>query len=184
MPTIFTHAIFAAALGKAYASKPLPIRFWLLTAVCSMLPDADVIGFAFGVRYSSILGHRGITHSIAFAVLIGVAVAAFCFKKPRPFSNAGLTVYFALATLSHSLLDMLTDGGLGVALFAPLSAERYFLPWRPVEVSPIGVEFFSARGLDVIASEIFYVWLPAFCVLAFALIYRRIRSGKEGHITR
>ena len=36
-----------------------------------MLPDLDVIGFFFGVRYDDMLGHRGITHSLAFAMAEG-----------------------------------------------------------------------------------------------------------------
>lgn len=34
--------------------------------VCSMIPDLDVIGLAFGVRYGDPWGHRGMTHSIFF----------------------------------------------------------------------------------------------------------------------
>ncbi len=182
MPTIFSHAIFAIAVGRAYTSEPLPIRFWVLTALCAMLPDADVIGFAFGVRYNTLLGHRGVTHSLAFAILAGSVVAAVGFRKARSFCTTNLALYFTLVTFSHSMLDMLTNGGLGVALLAPLSAKRYFLPWRPVEVSPIGVGFFSGRGLDVIASEILWIWLPALCVLAVALIYRKIRNSGRGGV--
>jgi hypothetical protein len=36
------------------------------------------------------------------------------------------------------------------------------LPFRPIEVSPIGVrQFFSERGLTVLASEMLWVWLPS-----------------------
>ena len=76
MPTIFSHAIFASAVGKAYVSEPMPLRFWVLTATSAMLPDVDAIGFAFGVPYDSMLGHRGLTHSIAFAVLVGLVVGS------------------------------------------------------------------------------------------------------------
>lgn len=179
MPSIFSHAIFAASAGRAYASGPLPLRFWALTALCAMLPDADVIGFAFGVSYGSMLGHRGLTHSIAFSIFAGAVVRIFGFRKMRGFGPAKLFIYFALVTLSHPLLDMLTDGGLGVALFAPFSAERYFFPWRPIKVSPIGMGFFSERGLEVLLSEIIWVWLPAGLLLAGALIYRRIAGGRK-----
>jgi inner membrane protein len=145
-----------------------------------MLPDADVIGFAVGIRYGSMFGHRGLTHSVAFAVLTGVIVALFVSRKTQALGRGALILYFTLATLSHPLLDMLTNGGLGVALFAPLSGERYFLPWRPIEVSPIGMRFFSGRGLDVVVSEIVWVWLPAAFVLASAWLYRKLRDrGKR-----
>ena len=134
-----------------------------------MLPDVDAIGFAFGVRYGSMLGHRGLTHSMAFAVLVGVVVGTlFLERQSTGLSRLQLVSYFTLVTLSHPLFDAMTNGGLGVALFAPFSRARYFFPWRPIEVSPIGMEFFSARGLEVLASEIVWVWLPAFLVYVAA----------------
>jgi len=40
----------------------------------------------------------------------------------------------------------MTKGGLGVAFFSPFDNSRYFLPWRPIRVSPIAIHrFFSAR---------------------------------------
>src|SRR5919106_6577196 len=41
----------------------------------SMLPDADVVALAFGVAYEDAWGHRGATHSLVFAALIGAAAA-------------------------------------------------------------------------------------------------------------
>lgn len=180
MPTIFSHAFFATAIGRAAFANHLPLRFWLLTALCAILPDADVIGFSFGVRDGSMLGHRGFTHSILFAFSVGALVAALAFRNVRiGLSRATLFGYFLLVTLSHPLLDMFTDGGSGVALFAPFSTRRYFFPWRPVEASPIGMRFFGDRGLDVIASEMIWVWLPALVILGVAAIMRRLRrAGK------
>jgi inner membrane protein len=37
------------------------------------------------------------------------------------------------------LLDMLTNGGLGIAVFSPFSRERFFFPVQPIPVSPIGL---------------------------------------------
>ena len=47
----------------------------------SLLPDADVIGFSMGVEYGDPWGHRGATHSIAFAV--GVAAVAGLVARAR-----------------------------------------------------------------------------------------------------
>jgi inner membrane protein len=59
-------------------------------------------------------------------------------------------------------------------LFAPFSNERYFFPWRPIEVSPIGVgSFFSEWGLRVIGSELRWVWLPSAVVSALGYVARR-----------
>jgi inner membrane protein len=175
MPTIFSHAFFASALGSAFAPKHQRGRFAVLTALCAILPDADVISFAFGVNYRSVLGHRGITHSLVFALLVGGLVAAFCFRGLEV-SRWKLAAYFSIVTFSHPLLDMLTNGGLGVALFAPFSEERFFFPWRPVRVSPIGVGFFSERGLAVILSELIWIWLPS---IAIAIVFWTIRLASN-----
>ena len=84
-------------------------------------------------------------------------------KAPWP---AALLLF--LATVSHPLLDMLTSGGLGCALFAPFNNERLFFPWQPIKVSPIGLGFFSARGLAVLASEAVWVVLPSVILLLAA----------------
>jgi inner membrane protein len=90
-----------------------------------------------------------------------------------------LWFYFFLATASHGLLDAMTDGGLGVAFFSPFATTRYFLPWRPILVSPIGVtRFFSPRGLAVLRGEIFWIWLPA-AILAFcSYVFHRFRGPR------
>ena len=152
----------------------MPARFWLLTAGCAMLPDIDVVGLSFGVPYTSMWGHRGITHSIFFALLTGIVVGLVSFAGEQR-NRFVLVVYFFLVTLSHPLLDALTNGGRGVALFAPFSATRYFSPWRPIEVSPLGIGFFCERGLEVIASEIIWVWLPALLIYLTATFYKHIR---------
>jgi inner membrane protein len=180
VPSIFSHAIFATVIGKACVSKQPPFHFWVLTAVCAMLPDADGIAFVLRIPYGSMLGHRGITHSIFFAAVVGLVAGMITFVTTRgQFSRTGLVIYFALVTLSHPLLDALTNGGRGVALFAPLDGARYFFPWRPIEVSPIGLEFFSERGLEVIASEIVWVWLPALLIWSAVWIYRKSRKGNK-----
>lgn len=179
MPTIFSHAIFAVVLGKAGLKKSVTFWFWFLTAVCAIIPDADVITRSFGIERGSLFSHRGFTHSIFFALLFGgfTAFVAHKFLKTN-IPYAKLFIFFALATFSHPFLDMLTDGGSGVALLAPFSNERFFLPFRPIEVSPIGFGFFSERGIEVILSEIFWVWLPAFSILLISLFARKTMKKK------
>lgn len=76
--------------------------------------------------------------------------------------------------MSHGLLDAMTDGGRGIAFFSPFSNHRYFLPWRPIRVSPIG-------GIDfgVLWSEVRWVWLPAMAVAAIAAIRRRLQRARS-----
>jgi inner membrane protein len=136
--------------------------------VAAALPDIDVIAFRFGIPYDDQFGHRGATHSLAFAVLIGVLAALFSrrLKSSRLLAFCAL----ALATASHTLTDMLTNGGRGVELFWPLDTGRYFFPFRPVEVSPIGAaHFLSSDALLVIASEWLWLLVP---VILFASLVR------------
>ena len=176
MPSAFTHSIFAIALGKTFSPlQKQPWKFWLLAMFCASIPDADVIAFRFGIPYSDMFGHRGITHSIFFSFLLGFVVTLLFYPKIRRFSKTfvALTLFFGLATLSHALLDMLTNGGLGCALFAPFSAERYFFPVRPIKVAPLSAaRFFTERGLRVFQSEFMIVWLPCLLIIFIAMMYR------------
>ena len=129
-----------------------------------MLPDIDVIGFSFGIQYGDMFGHRGLTHSLCFALLAGGLAA---WKIPSPKSQAPnpnrltMFLWFTAVTASHGVLDALTNGGRGIAFFAPFSNHRYLFPWRPIQVSPIGAGFFSSRGLNVLASEARWIWVPS-----------------------
>ena len=176
MASAFTHASVAVALTKTISKEKRDWRFWTLLAVSAVLPDADVIGFAFGIHYDQLLGHRGLSHSILFAALWSLLVVLWEFRAVARNSKQWWALFglFFLATASHGLLDAMSNGGLGVAFFSPFDSTRYFLPWRPINVSPIGVGgFWSERGAAVILSEFLYVWLPLSAIWAVAWILRR-----------
>jgi len=178
MATIISHSVAALALGKVFSWERKSAIFWVLTAVCAALPDIDVIGFSFGIRYHDLLGHRGLTHSLVFALVAGCLVVPIAFRDVEVFSAGWwkLSTYFFVVIASHGLLDALTNGGLGVAFFAPFSNERFFFPWRPIEVSPIGLEpFLTERGLQVIISELKWIWIPSGLLVAMAETYRRLK---------
>jgi inner membrane protein len=124
----------------------------LLWAALSMLPDADVIGFRLGVKYADPWGHRGATHSFCFALGVACLLGALA---PRFARGALRTAVFAWVVVgSHAILDTLTDGGLGCALWWPFDHQRYFAPFHPIPVAPIGRHFFSSVGLTVARSEL------------------------------
>ena len=141
--------------------------FW---AALSFLPDADVIGFGLGIRYEDAWGHRGATHSLAFSLALGAAIGLLAPRFGRPALRTG--VMAALVVASHALLDTLTDGGLGCALFWPFDLTRYFAPWTPLPVSPIGLGYLSPYGLYVATVEI-VVFAP---LLLYALARNRTRQ--------
>jgi inner membrane protein len=177
MASAFTHAIVGFAAAVAYAGTPTPRRLWLLAAGVSVLPDADVIGFPLGVRYASLLGHRGLSHSLAFAAALGIVVTTLAFRELRVGSGAwwGRSLFFAAVTASHGALDALTNGGLGVAFFAPFELKRYFFPFRPIVVSPVDARrFVGAWAARVLASEVRWVWIPTLALLLAALALRKV----------
>ena len=174
MPTVMTHAIVGLTAGTCAPFTHRAGLFWVLSAALPMAPDLDVVGLPLGVPFLSMWGHRGISHSIAAAVAIGVVTAALTSRRLRV-RPLPLAVYFAVITASHGLFDALTDGGPGVAFFAPFDDARFFLPWRPLPVSPLAARFFSAWGWLVFRAELTYVWIPALVVAAIALSVRRRR---------
>src|SRR5215468_10149758 len=177
MPSIPTHFLVGAALRQA-APEPTrnDWRFWTAAVLCSALPDVDVVGFSFGVQYGELWGHRGMTHSILFAALTGMVAAMFLGGGRAQFLWNALLLF--LVTASRGILDAMTNGGLGIAFFSPFDTTRYFLPWRPIVVSPIGLgHFLSERGAAAVASELIYVWIPA--VTIGFLLYASQRASRH-----
>jgi inner membrane protein len=157
-----------------------------LGIACSIAPDIDVIAAFFGVHHGDLLGHRGFTHSLICAAAF--ASVAF-FAVPRtlnpPVNQVLVWTYLFLAAASHGLLDALTDrSGLGIPFFWPFDSTRYFFPFTPIAMSPIGTHFFSGHGLMVLLSELRWVWIPSLVFSGLAvlirhfLIRRSIRNDK------
>ncbi|MHC4660167.1 MAG: metal-dependent hydrolase [Planctomycetota bacterium] len=181
MASVITHAVTGLAAGKIVTGKEMPGRFWALSVICPLLPDIDGIGFMMGVPYGSFFGHRGFFHSPFFALLLGLAATAVFFDGVFSRKWWLLALYFSLITATHGVLDAMTDGGHGIAFLSPFTNARFFLPWRPLVVAPIGIlEFFSGWGLTVMLYEMIYILIPAFFLLVISILIRAIifRVGK------
>lgn len=180
MATLFTHAYTAATLGLALTPGRVLPRVLVVGALCAALPDLDVVGFGLGIGYGDLLGHRGLSHSLAFAAVLAPVLVALLFRGPRWSKLRGrLVLYLFLATASHGVLDALTNGGLGVAFFSPFDETRYFFPFTPVLVSPIGVRaFFDARAFPVLFSELWWIWAP-WTIAAVSLYAVARRAGRR-----
>ena len=165
MPTVFSHPAPVLALGALLAGRGLSARMLLFGVCC---------GFRLGVSYGDVLGHRGFSHSLVFAGLMGLAGAAFA-----PLLRGGRLTGFCMGffgVVSHILLDAMTSGGLGVAAFWPFDPSRRFFGWRPIRVSPLDLPaFLSRRGADVLLSELRWVWLPCLAVIAGVRLFRKAR---------
>lgn len=179
MASAFGHAFTAIALGTSVRKSLRNWKLWTLGIACSILPDADVITFKFGIPYDSFWGHRGFSHSFLFALIIGVFVTfLFYLKKENKLTKLALVLYFTITTASHSVLDAMTSGGLGLAFFSPWDNTRYFFPWRPIKVSPIGIKgFMSERGIQILMNEALWIGIPSVLFILLIYVGRRHYKG-------
>jgi inner membrane protein len=164
MPSIFGHVIASTFFTRvlAFTSRQKVLLFW--AGFCAFAPDLDVIGFHFGVPYQSEWGHRGFTHSICFGLVFGLVIAWLVGRNAADFKK--IAVLMVLSTISHPLLDMLTNGGRGCALWWPFRQDRIFFPFRPIQVSPLGIaDFFTGWGAEALFSELLWVGIP--CLMLY-----------------
>ena len=173
-----THALLPL-IGAAAVRPAISGRLVIAAMACAMLPDADLLSRLFDMPHTHDLGHRGATHTILFALLVGLtgAWAGPLLRARRSVAAA----FLFLATVSHPLTDMLTDGGKGMMMLWPLSHERFRWPVQPIEVSPIGVRSLDSGTLDrILLSEFLWLVLPAVLLAVLYRLARRpyIDSGK------
>lgn len=179
MASIFSHAIAATALGTVNTPKKRALKYIALGIFCATFPDFDVIAFKLGIPYEHPFGHRGFFHSIFFAYLQGLFIVRIFYHEYAFMSWNALKTgfYFFCCGVSHSLLDAMTNGGKGVAFFAPFDNSRYFLPWRPIQVSPVDIEsFFGEWGMRVLQSEFYYIMIPSALLASGMLLFKRFRN--------
>ena len=166
MPT-YLHCAPPLALTVTLGHRRVPASLLLTGVVASVLPDVDMLNVWYGgARYGALLGHRGLTHSIGFALGLGVLAAL---AARRCGWRAGIAFLFvAASTVSHPLLDLLTDRGIGTALFWPLSEHRITLPWRPLPLTGAGL-----FGTTRFWLECQWIGLPLASMAAGGMLIRR-----------
>ncbi|MBK8919917.1 MAG: metal-dependent hydrolase [Saprospirales bacterium] len=180
MASVFGHIAASSALGWSFLPQKSTSKALLLAGFCAFIPDADVLAFRFGIPYHSIWGHRGWSHSLSFALGFGLLIAWLFYRQDKQWWKMAL--WFVAATASHPLLDMLTTGGMGCALWWPWSTERLFFPVRLIRVSPLEVrDFFSKWGMRILLSEVLWIGIPSILLIGLSWVTRRtlvcIRSG-------
>lgn len=186
MATVFTHSLAALIVGKSFSDKKQSPIFWVSLVLCSLLPDIDVIGLKLGIAYGDFWGHRGFTHSLVFALVVGFVIGLVLYRR-QGIASPEWWRYVALysaVTASHGIFDAMTNGGLGIAFFSPFDNTRYFLPWTPVQVTRVGFyDFISLKGIRILASEGIFILAP---LTAFSILIiwgkRRYRESRT-HIS-
>ena len=121
-----THIVIGACIGDLVAGKKIGKRAMLYGALLQSIPDIDFIASFWLDPVNDLVAHRGITHSLLFAVCV-TPVLAFVAKKLRhkndlsyPFWN----MFFISEILIHLLLDAFNAYGTG-----------WFEPFHHVRVS-------------------------------------------------
>jgi inner membrane protein len=171
------HVAVGVAAGRA-AARVHPFRLMAVLVFLSVAPDLDVLAFAYGIPYEAEFGHRGASHSIFVALLVG----GLCSLGAREWHMSRLRMFLVASAVvaSHGVLDTLTNGGLGIALAWPFSDHRFFACWRPIPVSPMGSALVSEYGQRVLLFET----IASIPLLAYAFWPRRGRplspSGSGG----
>ena len=150
MATLYTRAVVGLGLARLGAARPKPWPYWGLATLLPLVPDLDAFSTA---AYGPLLGHRGLTHSLAFALVVSVLAASATFRYFRA-NWWSLTGTFFAIIASHGLLDAMTRGGGTIPFFWPLDGrekgdrsilcEAPFGPFR--QIGP--VPFFPGNWAD------------------------------------
>jgi inner membrane protein len=173
MPSIISHPAVAVAIKMIGGRQWVSNRLFAAAIIVSILPDADAIGFRLKIPYGNILGHRGFSHSIVFALAISLLGMLLALRLRARRITVFLVLFISI--ISHDILDAMTNGGLGTAFFSPFSNERFFFPWRPIQVAPLSIgRFIGSRGWDVLCSEFVWIWLPALAIGIIGMLFRRM----------
>jgi inner membrane protein len=129
-----------------------------LAAICAVAPDLDLIGWPLGISPLTLLGHRGLSHSIVFAVALGIIAAVALLPPVARRERVAAAAALILAIATHSILDALTTySPTGPAFWAPFTNHRYRFAWMPLT---------GEGGLKTdFGQEALYVCLPALVLM-------------------
>lgn len=119
-----THIAVGACMGEAFAGRTVGRKAMLWGALAQSIPDIDFVAALWMDTPSSMLAHRGFTHSILFALLITpvMALLAERWHRPHNISLRKWTLFFGAVILGHLFLDAFNNYGVG--WFEPFSRTR------------------------------------------------------------
>lgn len=161
MPLPIAHGLLGASIvalvhPNASLKNWKPLFFGFTLANC---PDLDFI-FVFLFGWQGF--HRGVSHSLFLALLIGCALFIWLRRE-----NWRIPLAYSLAFLSHTILDFLSSTGGAVQLLMPFDDTAYYL----------GLISFSelSRGFNI-ADMLYFSIIETFIfvpILLFALLIDR-----------
>ncbi|MFZ4770228.1 MAG: metal-dependent hydrolase [Ferruginibacter sp.] len=119
-----THIALGACMGEAFAGKQIGKKAMLWGALAQSIPDIDFISSFWMDTSSSLLAHRGFTHSILFCVFLTPFLALLTERLHRP-HNISFTkwvLFFGSVIFIHIFIDAFNNYGVG--WFEPFSHRR------------------------------------------------------------
>lgn len=158
----------AAGRGSAYRRELLAAS--AIFIVASVAPDIDLVALPFHPPKGAMWGHRGATHSLLAAILIGV-LAAWAGRRWSLPALRTAALGFLLAS-SHLVLDCLNHGSVGVPWLWPVTTLRYGFSWQPIPAVVRVTDFLTWSGVRVLIAETI-LFAPLF---VWALWRRRDRT--------
>ena len=166
MASTIAHWLVGRQLGRTCFDDSRLIRW---SIVCSLLPDIDVLWAVPLGLHGGWLGHRGVAHSLPFALAAGVLIGMHL-SRPRdgeastPQRQWLLGGWFTLLILSHEILDGMVMHGQGVMYLWPFDLRMYEMPFTFIPDAPIAL-----RALEGPLWGALMVELPMVAVLTILL---------------
>lgn len=138
-----TQMLFGAVVAQAAFRRRLGRKAVVAGALVGLVPDLDVAAGWIGGPFANWVHHRGVTHSILFAPLVGLlmAFALSLWRRRRPAEARGDPEHqrawiwlVMLVLVTHPVIDLFTS--YGTQLLAPLSAHRFAIDAMPI-IDPV-----------------------------------------------
>ena len=132
MPLPVSHSLIGASLVAAVLPRAGSRRYYVPLLAGALLANAADLDFILVFVFRSRDWHRGFTHSLVFALAVGLTL--FLARGRLPVRRA---VAYGLAFASHALLDFATTRETrGLELLWPFSADRLGLRWWGLSEMP------------------------------------------------
>ena len=106
-----TQIVLGAAVGEAALGKKVGNKAALYGAIAGTIPDLDVITQYFVDTVTALEWHRGITHSIVFAVVAAPFFGWLISRWEKSATSRQWSWLFFLGFITHPLLDAHTTWG-------------------------------------------------------------------------
>ena len=132
-----SQAALGGVVGHAVAGHKLGRSAVALGAVAGAFPDIDVLFYVGGSFFDHLVLHRGITHALVFAPVVGPLLGYLWWRgqyRDAVDMRRWCILVAVLALWSHPLLDVLTT--YGTQLLLPFSDARFAIPAMPI-IDPI-----------------------------------------------